>query len=304
MQLSICTISFRHQLISIDELANWAQANHFHALELWGIHAKNLADNGAYNKDWIQKMGLRISMLSDYLPLSGDIDHLQERVNELARLTRHWGAGKLRTFAGSKGSFETSSKEQQFLVSRLQQVCDWLSHHHLDLIIEVHPQTFADTVESTELLLREVDRPNIKLNFDVLHVWESGADIQAALDQLHCYISHFHFKNIRSAEFLDVFAPENVYAAAGSREGMTSLFDGAVDYRRFLKHLYNHPNKTLATMDASLEWFGHNSQKVINRDRYLIQQQLQQTQLQQPQLSPTSPSPPLVKKLKRQFQSM
>ena len=43
MNVAVCTISFRHQLISIDELASWAQAQRFQGIELWGVHARNLA---------------------------------------------------------------------------------------------------------------------------------------------------------------------------------------------------------------------------------------------------------------------
>ena len=45
MKLSICTISFRHHLHSIDQLAHFAKTKGFQGIELWGVHAKNLADD-------------------------------------------------------------------------------------------------------------------------------------------------------------------------------------------------------------------------------------------------------------------
>jgi 3-dehydroshikimate dehydratase len=104
----------------------------------------------------------------------------------------------------------------------------------------------------------------------VLHIWESGVDPIFALKQLRPYISHFHFKNIQSRSQLGVFAPNNVYAAAGSREGMVSLFEGAVDYRMFLREASN-----LMEMDASLEWFGPNVKDILTKDSKEIMRVLQ-----------------------------
>lgn len=271
MNLSICTISFRHQLISIEEIAKWAKANHFQGVELWGAHAKNLADQPKYDKHWLASYGLKATMLSDYLPLAAPEHVLYHKVQQLGRLARHWGATKLRTFAGDKDSIDFNENERNALFSKLQQVCDWLVPHGLNLVIETHPKTFADSVISTQQMFDVVDRQNMQLNFDVLHVWESGARVTEALESLLPYINHFHFKNISSEAYLDVFAPANVYAAAGSREGMVPIFDGAVNYAEFIEYLHQHHNPRLVAMDASLEWFGNHAKKVLSRDRYLIQ---------------------------------
>ncbi len=278
MNLSICTISFRHQLVSIDQLVSWAKANHFQGVELWGVHAKNLSDQPGYNKDWLANYGLRATMISDYLPLSGSEDESFYKVELLSRLAKHWGSKKIRTFAGQKGSAETSPEERIALIKRLRLICDWLALHHLTLIVEIHPYTYADSVVSTQQLVDEVARENLKLNFDVLHVWESKANVINALEQLRPHINHFHLKNISSAEFLNVFSPPNVYSASGSREGMVPVFEGAVDYREFIEHIYQHPDSSLVDIDTSLEWFGNNCKNILKHDRYLIQQLQQQCQ--------------------------
>lgn len=284
MNLSVCTISFRHQLISISDIAKWAQRNHFQGIELWGAHAKNLADEAKYDKHWLADYGLKTSMLSDYLPLLADERVLYHKVQLLARLARHWGTRKLRTFAGSQGSEELDEQQREVLFTRLQQVCDWLEPHGLNLVIETHPKTYADSVTATQALFAGVDRSNMQLNFDVLHVWESGAELIPALETLLPLINHFHFKNISDAAHLGVFAPDNVYAAAGSREGMVPIFDGAVDYVGFIDHLQQHPNPRLQRLDASLEWFGNNCKQVLGRDRYLLQLQQQNNHLPQRQV--------------------
>lgn len=278
MNLSICTISFRHQLISIEEIVSWAQHNHFQGIELWGVHAKNLSDQPSYNKHWLHSYGLTATMISDYLPLSSSEQEVFYKVQLLSRLAKHWGAKKIRTFAGQKGSAETSKKDRKIIVTRLKQICHWLKMHNINLIVETHPNTLADSVESTEQLLAEVDHENLKLNFDVLHVWESKANVIDALERLLPHINHFHLKNISSADFLNVFSPPNVYSASGTREGMTPLFDGAVNFTEFIEYIHNHSDTRLASIDASLEWFGNHCKKTLKRDRYLIQQLQQQNQ--------------------------
>lgn len=260
----------------MDQLARWAKANHFQGIELWGIHAKNLADNPTYNKDWLANYGLNTTMISDYLPLHAPEKTLYQATQQLCRLSQHWGAKKIRTFAGNKGSSETQPAERQQLITRLQKACHYLAEYGLTLIIETHPHTFADSVRSTLELINDVNCDNLKINFDVLHVWESKANVLDALQQLSPYIDHFHLKNVSAAEHLHVFSPPNVYSASGTREGMVPLFDGALDYENFFSYLYSCAKPTLWQNDASLEWFGPQSQATLSRDRYLIQQ-LQQS---------------------------
>ncbi|MGH1542261.1 MAG: sugar phosphate isomerase/epimerase family protein [Arenicella sp.] len=278
MNLSICSISFRHQLISIDQLANWAKNNYFQGIELWGVHAKNLSDQPHYNKNWLAKYGLQVPMISDYLPLAIPDKEAFYKIQLLSRLAKHWGAKKIRTFAGEKGSAETSAVDRKKLVKRLKALCESVAEHNLTLIIETHPNTFADTLKSTQQLLDEVNHDSLKLNFDVLHVWESKINEIEALEQLKPHIDHFHFKNISSEELLNVFSPPNVYSASGSREGMTPLFEGKINFKAFIQYLIEHQEPRFSEIDVSLEWFGNHSQKILRHDRYLIQQIQQQSQ--------------------------
>lgn len=276
MKLSLCTITFRHQLVSIDRIAKWASANYFDAIELWGIHALNLAEWPDYNAAWLAQQGLRISMLSDYLPLAGPEAPLTFKVHQLCRLAKHWQTTKIRTFAGSVGSRQMTKSDFRQLVTRLQTACGILATYGLNLVIETHPHTYADSLESIDALFQAVAQPNLQLNFDVLHVWESGVKIGDALDQLAPLIQHFHFKNVTEADRLTVFAPDNVYAASGSREGMVPLFEGMLDYGDIIGKIIDHPSSHLSRLDASLEWFGNQCHQVLSKDRYLIQQHCQQ----------------------------
>ena len=257
MRISLCTISFRHHLLSIGEIARFAHGSGFDGTELWGIHARNLSR--AYHAEWLAGFGLRVPMLSDYLPLDAPPDELVERMAEFCRLARNWRASRLRTFAGAKGSASASPEERAQVVSGLRLAAAYLSDHGLRLLVETHPGTLADSTASLLRLIEEVDHPALKVNFDALHVWESGDDLMAAHDSLADHIDYYHLKNVRGRSDLAVFAPANVYASSGRRDGMTSLLEGALDYGPFLESLPAHA-------EASLEWFGDSCFSILPAD--------------------------------------
>jgi 3-dehydroshikimate dehydratase len=266
MKLSLCTISFRHHLMSITDIAKWAAQHQFDGIELWGIHAINLADKPRFNAGWLVNMGLSVPMISDYLPVDGKLQNALDKIDLLSELGWRWNCRKIRTFAGQTPSSGLSLDDKTQIAERLQKLAERAEQHGMKLLIETHPNTLADNSASTLELLSAVNHSALAVNFDVLHLWEAGEDPNLAWQQLKPYVAHLHLKNIRSSSMLNVFAPANVYAAAGSREGMVPLFEGAMDYQRFLQHIAGETE-----LEASLEWFGHDVQSVLQNDCRQIQ---------------------------------
>lgn len=262
MRLSLCTITFRHHLISLDEIATFARSNGFDGIELWGVHARSLEHRTDRNGEWLSALGLSVSMLSDYLPLEADPVELRRRMFALIRLARRWQARKIRTFAGSKGSAATSEDERRLIAARLRELAALAADHGLTLLAETHPNTIADCGASTLRLIEEVDHDAFGINFDTLHVWEGGDDPVAFHRAIQPHVRHYHFKNIRARGDLPVFEPANVYSPAGRRDGMTRLFEGTVDYQPFLEELAGN-----GSVEASLEWFGADCMEVLRHDR-------------------------------------
>lgn len=262
MNISLCTITFRHHLMSLGEIAAWAQTNDFQGIELWGAHARNLAQQPDRNADWLDTFGLKVPMLSDYLPLDGDPETLRHKTVELCRLARRWRTRKIRTFAGNCGSLSVSGEERQLIVERLREICAITAGYGIRLLVETHPKTLADTAASTLRLIEEVDHPAFAINFDTLHVWEGGDDPIVVHRQMKQHIRHYHLKNVHDRSDLQVFEPANVYAAAGSRDGMTPLFEGTLDYVDLLLEIADG-----GQIDASLEWFGNDCLDILRRDR-------------------------------------
>ena len=132
-----------------------------------------------------------------------------------------------------------SEQERKEYVKRIRKICDVFAQNNMYVLLETHPNTLTDTLPSTIELLEEVNHPNLKINLDFLHIWESGADPIDSFHRLKPWTLHYHFKNISSADYLHVFEPNNVYAAAGSRIGMVPLFEGIVNYDEIIQEVRN-----------------------------------------------------------------
>ncbi|WP_377136718.1 sugar phosphate isomerase/epimerase family protein [Rubritalea spongiae] len=242
------------------ELTDWARANRFAGIEMWGGHARSLKHREIYDADWLKAKGMYVSMLSDYIDFTKCEADFLSAAEELLEMTTNWNCKKLRVFAGSKGSDVMPFHERVQLVIYLKQLCALAEARGIYVLVETHPNTFADSLRSTQWLLDEVGHDHLRLNFDVLHVWESGADPVEAFHKLEAQIMHVHLKNVSERSKLGVFAPGNVYSASGSREGMVSLFDGELDFQHFFDAC------DLEHLDASLEWFGRDIYAVLASD--------------------------------------
>ena len=266
MKYSLCTISFRHQLISFTDIVQFAYENDFEGIELWGTHAQNLymqeRETTEREIDYLKDKNLEVTMISDYLDISllADFQKTMEKCEQLVTLANWFNTNKIRTFAGQKGSEDFSEQERKEYVKRIRMICDLFAQHNMYILLETHPNTLTDTLPSTLKLLEEVNHPYLKINLDFLHIWESGADPIDSFQRLKPWIQHYHFKNISSAEYLHVFEPNNVYAAAGSRIGMVPLFEGIVNYDEIIREVRDTDHF------ASLEWFGHNAKDILKEE--------------------------------------
>ncbi|AJH22361.1 hypothetical protein S3E15_01982 [Bacillus mycoides] len=266
MKYSLCTISFRHQLISFTDIVQFAYENGFEGIELWGTHAQNLymqeRETTEREIDYLKDKNLEVTMISDYLDISllADFQKTMEKCEQLVTLANWFNTNKIRTFAGQKGSEDFSEQERKEYVERIRMICDLFAPHNMYILLETHPNTLTDTLPSTLKLLEEVNHPYLKINLDFLHIWESGADTVDSFHRLKPWIQHYHFKNISSAEYLHVFEPNNVYAAAGSRIGMVPLFEGIVNYDEIIREVRDTDHF------ASLEWFGHNAKDILKEE--------------------------------------
>ncbi|WP_068777278.1 sugar phosphate isomerase/epimerase [Paenibacillus sp. FJAT-26967] len=266
MNISLGTISFRHALISFGELVRYAQAQGFSGIELWGIHAQHLYDNRQEQEleelHYLRTHNMNITMISDYLDISPQADFGQTaaKCRRLIELAGAFGTNRIRTFAGQEPSSGVTPAAREGYTRRLSELCDLCGEHGVKLLIETHPNTLADTLASTLVVLEETGHEQLAINLDFLHLWEAGEDLQECMRLLEPWVQHYHLKNISSPQYLDVFQPHNVYSSSGTREGIVKLGGGAVDYRSILKYIHR------TGIPASLEWFGPDPLNILKEE--------------------------------------
>ncbi|MHA6482894.1 sugar phosphate isomerase/epimerase family protein [Paenibacillus sp. strain BS8-2] len=269
MKYSICSISFRHQLISYEEIVRFAREQGYDGIELWGAHACQMYATVKQAGASQGEPGLArhpVTMISDYLAIVSDdaMSATMKRCDQLLNAAEWLEVRRLRTFAGCIPSASTTESEREGYVRRLRRLCERCASRGVELLIETHPDTLADTVESTLQLIAEVNHPALRINLDFLHAWEGGSDPLDAYWILKPWVSHLHLKNITSADRLSVFAPANVYSAAGDRAGMTRLGDGVIAYDRLLSAMQDELEAE--NLFASVEWFGDHPSRVLRKE--------------------------------------
>ena len=114
--------------------------------------------------------------------------------DEVVQTANALGAKSIRVWAGRMASVEASDGYRKEVRTCLQQICDHTSVHGMDVHLEFHRNTLADSVESTVALLDAVDRKNLFSYWQPRHrasESEGVAEIQA----LGKSLSHVHVFN-------------------------------------------------------------------------------------------------------------
>ncbi len=269
LRYNICSISFRHELVSFRDLVRFARHTGFSGIELWGVHAKSLLarhslDAARMVKE-MQAAGMRVSMISDYVDLPvepSQFSRTEENWRQLIALARLFETGKIRLFAGNKASRLATEREWELCAAQLGRLADASSAHGIDAVVETHPGTFADTLDSTVRVMRQTDCKSLQINLDFLHMWEAECEPLLAFRQLGPWVVNYHLKNVKNRNALSVFAPNNVYSPSGQKEGMVPLADGMVDYEPIVAALI----RSQTPHSASIEWFGNDPHRVLKSE--------------------------------------
>lgn len=275
VKYSVCSISFRHQLVSLHQLIRFAHSEGYSGIELWGVHAAALFRNSPEDIPRtvaeMQRKAMEISMISDYLDLNAPPERWadeEKKWQTLLSLALVFRTDKIRIFAGNQASGSASHQDWNRCVSRLHNLARYASGFGIYTVIETHPDTLADTVDSTLRLIHETGHEDVKINLDFLHMWEAGTDPLEAYRVLKPWIANFHLKNVANRESLGLFAPSNVYSPNGSRNGMVKLAEGVIDYPAIIGHL----EKERSPHAASIEWFGEEPHRELREEMIWLKQ--------------------------------
>ena len=113
----------------------------------------------------MKENGLITLSYGSYYKTKAEIDFNLVLDNALLLETKN-----IRVWAGDKGSAETGINEHQQIIEDTQRVADMAHIHKIDISFEYHSHTLTDTIDSTLMLLEEINKDN------VFTYWQAPAD--------------------------------------------------------------------------------------------------------------------------------
>lgn len=163
-----------------------------------GMSLAELEEIGAY----CHKLGLGIGVISPYFVFTRSIGRTKESLKaaeEVLQQAKVLGVTRIRTFVdcGPDGltSEEATEADWSAACKGLRELCA-LSPSTL-FVVETHDWTLADTLPSTQRLIREVAQPNLKLNYQPTHDFMRRGFLDCFRDLFPC-IAHMHWKQVRA----------------------------------------------------------------------------------------------------------
>jgi len=257
MKISLCSIGFRRTAQSLSDIIPIVAGLGFDGIEIWGEHFKNTDPREVVTM--LADSGLEVSMISPYFDFTGTVGAREKSMADADVYIDYAAAINaplIRVFTGVVGSLEANRGQFNTCAASLREVCDKAAASGVGMALETHPKTLVDTVPGSLALLEAVDRPNLKLNLDIYHLWEVHFDPVAVLEWLFEHIGHVHAKNAK-------IQPNSHYPLLHDQQasqdiiGVTPMAEGNMPYTGFLKSLKRKGFNGY----VSVEWFGPDVEK-------------------------------------------
>jgi inosose dehydratase len=165
-----------------------------------GIGARIGAAGGAAVRDLTRRAGLALTAFLAKATVLGSADRAGMSEGDLRDLIvsgRHCGvAAPIVTFTMGGAHAEWPARRDE-LVNRLSVLGAIADAEGAVLAVEPHARGLIDSVERAEWLMRTLDLPSVRLNFDVSHYALPGVafDLGEAIRRLLPYAVHAHIKD-------------------------------------------------------------------------------------------------------------
>jgi len=160
-------------------------------IELWGRHLDNLseADIKALAKA-IKASGQKVVVFGAYTDFASSDESVKAAMEEGRRylkLMNVFGAKKMRIFAGGGASAEAKPEHWSRAIAGMKELAKMYAGTGMMFVIETHDSQLADTPETAVRLVKEVNDPSIRLNYQYMR-----GDIKKELDTVWPYVEHVH----------------------------------------------------------------------------------------------------------------
>lgn len=197
-------LGFLWNELSLPDAIRAAKAAGFDAVEChWPYDTPAIDVKNALTETGLTMLGLNtrrgdihagdngLAALPDRLPQA------RAAIDEAIRYAKLVNADCVHVMAG----YSTGTQAHTAFVENLQYACDRAGCHDIDILIEPlnaydAPNYFLSTSDQAEAIIRQVERPNIKLMFDCYHIQLMEGDISNRLTRLLPLIGHIQFASV------------------------------------------------------------------------------------------------------------
>lgn len=200
LPLLISTVAFRNHSLA-EAIAVSHELGYSH-LEIWQRHLYETPASAW--PDIVRELsdrGMSAPVVAPFLSFTQGAERLKD-TREAARraleIADMLGSSRIRTFTdvGPDGVGSDVASEEQWRTASDEIAGLCRAHPRMLFVVETHPHTLADGVESTARLLKEVGQPNFKLNFQPITPF-LDAGLFAVMDRFYPEIAHMHWHQMR-----------------------------------------------------------------------------------------------------------
>lgn len=197
----ISTVAFRNHTLA--EAIAVSQELGYSRLEIWQRHLYETPASAW--PDIVRELasrGMSAPVVAPFLSFTQGAERLKE-TREAARraleIAEMLGSSRIRTFTdvGPDGVGSDTASEEQWRTASEEIAGLCRAHPRMLFVVETHPHTLADGVESTARLLKEVGQPNFKLNFQPITPF-LDAGLFEVMDRFFPDIAHMHWHQMKA----------------------------------------------------------------------------------------------------------
>ncbi len=181
-------VSLTQKALPVYELMDLIKTSGLTAVE-WSANChvpETDPDNARAVRARCDELGIRIASYGTYYYLGQGMEF-----RPLLDTALILGAPNLRIWAGKKNSEDVSDKERSELVAEAQKVADMAAVHGLTVSFEYHRNTLTNNADSAVRLMKEIDRPNIRLYWQPNQFEDVTFNIEA-LTKVLPYVTNVH----------------------------------------------------------------------------------------------------------------
>ncbi len=194
MKVALCSIAFRERLL--EYTLDLACEAGIEGVEIWGrephISEEYDSNRVAAARKMVTDRGLEVAVFGSYLRL-GATETESMPLRDVLQIATGLDVSMVRVWASDVGSDKADDELWKRTVTECREAACSAQKMGLQLSVEMHTNTLADTASSAKRLVEDVARDSFGLNYQPLPSLED--DPVKRLRTVLPYVTHFHAQN-------------------------------------------------------------------------------------------------------------